>query len=106
MVGAASGMSNIYEACKVDSTGNCGKTTTREIGGFIGGFVGGSIGAELLTGGVMLVLGVVGVSSAPVLAIAAIGSFVVGGAVGGVAGATTGKWGADFIYESAESALR
>lgn len=54
----------------------------------------------------MLVLGVVGVSSAPVLAIAAIGSFVVGGAVGGVAGATTGKWGADFIYESAESALR
>ncbi|WP_254661674.1 hypothetical protein [Vibrio parahaemolyticus] len=106
VIGAASGMSNIYEACKVDSTGNCGKTTTREIGGFIGGFVGGSIGAELLTGGVMLVLGVVGVSSAPVLAIAAIGSFVVGGAVGGVAGATTGKWGADFIYESAESALR
>lgn len=106
VIGVASGMSSIYEACKVDSTGNCGKTTTREIGGFIGGFVGGSVGAELLTGSVMLVLGVVGVSSAPVLAIAAIGSFVVGGAVGGVAGATTGKWGADFIYESAESALR
>ncbi|WP_077605726.1 hypothetical protein [Salinivibrio kushneri] len=106
VLGAASGVDNIYEACKVDGTGDCGKTTTREIGGFIGGIYGGVGGSAAMTSGVLLVLGVVGVTSAPVLAIAAIGSFVVGGAIGGIAGSATGKWGADFIYESAESALR
>ena len=99
VIGAASGMSNIYEACKVDSTGNCGKTTAREIGGFIGGIYGGGIGSSAMTSGVLLVLGVVGVTSAPVLAIAAIGSFVVGGAIGGITGSASGKAIGDFAYE-------
>ncbi|OOE75637.1 hypothetical protein BZG25_15615, partial [Salinivibrio sp. ML198] len=106
VLGFASGVDNVYEACKVDGTGDCGQTTTREIGGFIGGISGGGVGSAAMTSGVLLVLGVVGVTSTPVLAIAAIGSFVVGGAIGGIAGSATGKWGADFIYESAESALR
>lgn len=104
VVGAASGMSNIYEACKVDSTGNCGKTTNREVWGFIGGayggIQGGTIGAELAVSavaGIALIIGVT--ASAPVLAVAAIGGAVAGGFVGGVAGGTTGKWGADFAYE-------
>ncbi|WP_198930059.1 hypothetical protein [Salinivibrio sp. PR6] len=106
VLGFASGVDNVYEACKVDGTGDCGQTTTREIGGFIGGISGGGVGSAAMTSGVLLVLGVIGVTSTPVLAIAAIGSFVVGGAIGGIAGSATGKWGADFIYESAESALR
>lgn len=99
VVGAASGMSNIYEACKVDGTGDCVQTTTREIGGFIGGIYGGGIGSSAMTSGVLLVLGVVGVTSAPVLAIAAIGSFVVGGAIGGITGSASGKAIGDFAYE-------
>jgi len=46
----------------------------------------------------MLALGVVGVTSAPVLAIASIGAFVAGGAIGGVAGATVGKSTGDLGY--------
>ncbi|OED67436.1 hypothetical protein A165_03145 [Vibrio tasmaniensis ZS-17] len=105
-IGIASGVDSIYEACKVDGSGECGETTSREVGGFIGGFYGGGVGGSAMSSGVLLVLGVVGITSAPVLAIAAIGSFVVGGAIGGIAGSATGKWGADFIYESAESVLR
>lgn len=104
VVGAASGMSNIYEACKVDSTGNCGKTTNREVWGFIGGayggIQGGTIGAELAVGavaGIALVIGVT--ASAPVLAVAAIGGAVAGGFVGGVAGGTAGKAGGDVVYD-------
>ncbi len=52
-----------------------------------------------MTSGVLLVLGVVGVTSAPVLAVAAIGSFVAGGAIGGVAGSTAGKAFGDELYE-------
>ena len=98
VVGAASGMSNIYEACKVDGTGDCGKTTTREVVGFIGGVYGGGLGGTAMTSGVLLVLGVAGVTSAPVLAVAAIGSFVVGGAIGGVAASTASKWFVDEMY--------
>ncbi|MEZ9495751.1 hypothetical protein AB4170_25720 [Vibrio splendidus] len=101
-LGVASGVSSIYDACKVDGSGECGKTTTREVGGFIGGWYGGSVGGSAMTSGVLLVLGVVGITSAPVLAIAAVGSFVVGGAVGGIAGSTAGKSagdGAYFVYE-------
>ncbi|MDK9756718.1 hypothetical protein KIV40_15210 [Vibrio sp. D173a] len=104
MVGAASGMSNIYEACKVDSTGDCGKTTTREIGGFIGGVYGGVKGggagvgiATAAVSGFALIIGVT--VSAPVLAIAAIGGAVVGGAIGGVSGSTVGKAGGDLVYD-------
>ncbi|MCG7490369.1 hypothetical protein MHN79_12800 [Vibrio sp. Of14-4] len=98
MIGAASGVDSIYEACKVDGTGDCGKTTTREVAGFIGAWGGGTIGAELGSGAVLLILGVVGVTSAPVLAVAGISSFVVGGAIGGVVGSTGGKWFVDEMY--------
>ncbi|KIF47504.1 hypothetical protein H735_27245 [Vibrio owensii CAIM 1854 = LMG 25443] len=47
VVGAASGMSSIYEACKVDGSGDCGKTTTREVVGFIGGVAGGATGKAI-----------------------------------------------------------
>ena len=104
VVGAASGMSNIYEACTVDGSGNCGKTTTRELVGFIGGIVGGIQGGNAGIGlavaavsGIALVIGVT--ASAPVLAIAAIGGAVAGGFVGGVAGSATGKAFGDVLYE-------
>lgn len=109
VVGAASGMSSIYEACKVDGSGNCGKTTTREVVGFIGGVVGGIQGGNVGVGlavtavsGIALVIGVT--ASAPVLAVAAIGGAVAGGFVGGVAGGATGKAIGDglyFLYENA-----
>ncbi|MEF1257080.1 hypothetical protein [Vibrio sp. M250220] len=47
-------------------------------------------------------MGIVGVTSAPVLAIASIGAFVAGGAVGGIGGSTIGKTIGDgfyFLYE-------
>lgn len=107
VVGAGSGMNNIYEACKVDGSGDCGKTTTREVVGFIGGVVGGIQGGNAGVGlavaavsGIALVIGVT--ASAPVLAVAAIGGAVAGGLVGGVAGTTAGKWGVDVIYEKVE----
>ncbi len=100
VLGAASGVNNIYEACKVDSTGNCGKTSSREVGGFLAGaYLGGQAGTWAV-GGVLLVLGT---ASAPVVAVASVGAFVVGGAVGGILGSTVGKAvgdGAYFIYES------
>lgn len=96
VLGAASGVNNIYEACKVDSTGNCGKTTSVEIGGFIGGLGGGTIGGKI---GVVLALSIAGAASAPIIAIATISGFVFGGAIGGIIGSTTGKAGAEFIYE-------
>lgn len=61
VLGAASGVNNIYEACKVDSTGNCGKTTSVEIGGLIGGLGGGTIGGKI---GVVLALSIAGAASA------------------------------------------
>ncbi|MFM2666617.1 hypothetical protein AAFX24_17435 [Vibrio mediterranei] len=98
VIGAASGMSNIYEACKVDSTGNCGKTTTREIAGFIGGWYGGVKGGTAGVGvAIALAIGVT--ASAPVLAIATIGGAVIGGAIGGVIGSTAGKAGGDLAYD-------
>lgn len=100
VLGAASGLNNIYEACKVDSTGNCAKTSSREVGGFLAGaYLGGQTGTWAV-GGVLLVLGT---ASAPVVAVASIGAFVAGGAVGGIVGSTVGKAvgdGAYFIYES------
>lgn len=96
VVGAASGMSNIYEACKVDGTGDCGKTTTREIGGFIGGWYGGVKGGTVGVGvAFVLAIGV----TAPALAIATIGGAVIGGAIGGVIGSTAGKAGGDLAYD-------
>lgn len=73
VLGAASGAKNIYDACSVDSSGECGKVTTREVARFIGGIYGGGIMGNAAVGGILLVLGVVGVTSAPVLAIASIG---------------------------------
>ncbi len=98
VLGAASGAKNIYDACSVDSSGECGKVTTREVVGFIGGIGGGTVGGNMASTGTILVLGVVGVTSAPVLAIAAIGAFVAGGAIGGIAGSAIGKTVGDSIY--------
>jgi hypothetical protein len=97
-LGVASGVNNIYEACNVNSTGNCGQTSSREVVGFLGGaYLGGQAGAWAV-GGVLLVLGT---ASAPVVAVASIGAFVVGGAIVGVVGTTAGKALGDVIYEKA-----
>ena len=100
-IGVASGVDSIYEACKVDGSGECGKTTTREIAGFVGGWYGGTqggtAGVGLAVGAVLLVVGVS--ASAPMLALAAIGGAVVGGGIGGVAGSTAGKWFVDEMYD-------
>ncbi|TMX38240.1 hypothetical protein DA100_10600 [Vibrio sp. Hep-1b-8] len=49
--------------------------------------------------GTILVLGIVGVTSAPVLSIASIGAFVAGGAIGGITGTAIGKTFGDILYE-------
>lgn len=101
-LGVASGVKNIYEACNVDSSGNCGQTTSKEVAGFIGGVGGGTLGASYATTGTLLILGIAGITSAPIVAVATIGAFVLGGALGGIAGTTGGKAagdGAYFIYE-------
>ncbi|MCS0114892.1 hypothetical protein NDJ00_11990 [Vibrio parahaemolyticus] len=98
VLGAASGAKNIYDACSVDGSGECGKVTTREVAGFIGGVGGGTVGGNMAATGTILVLGVVGITSAPVLAIASIGAFVAGGAIGGIAGSAIGKTVGDSIY--------
>lgn len=107
-LGVSSGVSAIYEACKVDGKGDFGKATTREVAGFIGGVAGGIQGGNAGVGlavaavsGIALVIGVT--ASAPVLAVAAIGGAVAGGFVGGVAGGAAGKAlgdGVYFLYES------
>ncbi len=103
VLGAASGISNIYEACKADNTGDCGETTSREVLGFIGGVVGGAKGGAVGAGvavsvisGIALIIGVTVL--VPVLAIAAIGGAVAGGLVGSVAGSTASKWFVDEMY--------
>lgn len=106
LVGALSGVDSIYEACKIDGSGECRKTTAREVAGFMGGWYGGLKGGSA---GVSLFVLAVGVTaSAPVLALAAIVGAVVGGAIGGLAGSTTGKVVSDgmfFLYENADETL-
>ncbi|MGF1904645.1 hypothetical protein [Aliivibrio salmonicida] len=104
LIGANSAMDNIYQACKVDSSGDCGKTTTREVAGFVGGAVGGikagSVGVGLAVtavSGIALVIGVT--ASVPVLTVAAISGAIAGGFVGGGIGGTAGKAGGDLAYE-------
>ncbi|XAW90070.1 hypothetical protein ABDK09_11190 [Vibrio sp. CDRSL-10 TSBA] len=101
-LGAASGVKNMYDACSKDIDGKCKKTATREIVGFSTGLYAGSVAGDLAVGGVLLVLGA---ASAPVIAVATIGAFVVGGAIGGSIGSTVGKASADFMYEYFESIL-
>jgi hypothetical protein len=95
-LGVASGVSNIYEACNVNGSGNCGQTTTREVGGFLGGWIGGGLAADVALGCVLLVLST---ASAPVIAIASIGAFVAGGAIGGTLGSAAGKGLGDTVYD-------
>ncbi|WP_244230873.1 hypothetical protein [Vibrio ouci] len=95
-LGAASGVNNIYDACNIDSEGNCGKTVAQEIGGFLGGLALGGKVATLAVGGVLLILGT---ASTPVVAVASIGAFAVGGAIGGIAGTNIGNVAGDIIYE-------
>jgi hypothetical protein len=97
LVGTVSSVDTIYEACRVDGTGECGKTTTREVAGFIGGLYGGAKGGA--AGVALFVLAVGVTASVPVLAIATISGAVIGGAVGGGVGSTAGQWAADFAYE-------
>lgn len=101
VLGAASGTKNVYDACSVDGSGECSKVVTREVMGFMGALWGGSVGGKVASGAMIIALGIIGITSAPIIAIASIGAFVAGGAVGGVAGATIGKTSGDFLYEGA-----
>lgn len=98
-LGVASGVKSTYEACTVNSDGNCTKTGIREVAGFLGGWIMGGSAAELAVGGTVFILG--GIASAPVLAVAGVTAFVVGGALGGSLGSSTSKVAVDFIYEKA-----
>ncbi|MEF1284931.1 hypothetical protein QTN94_13395 [Vibrio sp. M250220] len=60
---------------------------------------GGTTSGNIAAAGTLLVLGIVGVTSAPVLAIALIGAFVAGGVVGGITGTAIGKTFGDILYE-------
>lgn len=95
-LGVTSAVNSIYEACNVNSSGNCGKTTTREVSGFLGGWIVGGMVADIALGNVLLVLGT---ASAPVIAIASVGAFVVGGVIGGALGASAGKGLGDTVYD-------
>ncbi|EIX4880710.1 hypothetical protein MDT46_004162 [Vibrio vulnificus] len=101
-LGVASGVTSIYEACNINSSGECGKTVTKEVSAFIGGLVGGTAGGNL---GIILALGLVGTASAPVLAIATVGGFVLGGALGGSMTSYGAKEVAEIVYEYAEELL-
>ncbi|MDC5849448.1 hypothetical protein OPW32_09595 [Vibrio europaeus] len=98
-LGATSGVSSIYEACTVDESGECGKTTSREVFGFAGGWGGGVAGGSLATGMLVFGLSVVGVTAAPAIAVATVTGVVVGGVAGGVAGTSIGKAFGDVFYE-------
>lgn len=102
-LGAASGVKSTYEACNVNSDGNCVKTGAREVAGFLGGWILGGSVAELAVGGTVFILG--GIASAPILAIAGVIAFVAGGVLGGSLGSSTSKVAVDFIYEKAEHYL-
>lgn len=99
-IGAISGLDNIHTACSIEDNGQCEKTVTREVAGFLGGWYGGVQGGSIGVAAALLIVGVT--ASAPVLAIAAIGGAITGGAIGGIAGSTAGKAAGDainFIYE-------
>ena len=99
-IGSISALDNIHTACMVEDNGQCRKTATREVAGFLGGWFGGLQGGSIGVTTALLVVGVT--ASAPVLAIAAIGGAIAGGAIGGIAGSTIGKAAGDsinFIYE-------
>ncbi|WP_236733509.1 hypothetical protein [Aliivibrio fischeri] len=66
LIGANSAMDNIYQACKVDSSGDCGKTTAREVVRFVDGAVGGIKAVS----GIALVISVT--ASVPALTVAAL----------------------------------
>ncbi|QJY37954.1 hypothetical protein HOO69_10090 [Vibrio europaeus] len=99
LLGGASATKNIYDACSIDGTGDCGKTTTREVAGFFGGWFGGAVAGQAGIAAATLVLSVAGITSAPIVAIAVVGGAVAGGFYGGSAAAAGSKFAADFVYE-------
>ncbi|WP_163390405.1 hypothetical protein [Enterovibrio norvegicus] len=105
LLGVASSASNIYDACSIDSTGNCGKVSSEEAGGIFGSLIFGAATGKLAAGGVALMLGVAGITAAPVIAIASVGAFVAGGAMGGMKGADIGKRIGEQIYIAYEWAF-
>ena len=94
ILGGASAATYIYDACKVNGSGQCGETVAIEVGGFAGGWIGSSYGG---VGGVKiaLALGVAASLSAPVV----IGVVVIGGVTGAVGGGIVGAGGGKFFGE-------
>ncbi|NUY56181.1 hypothetical protein HLG76_06300 [Salinivibrio sp. EAGSL] len=99
MLGGASVADSIYEACNVDSYGECGRTTTRKTVGFISSIPAGTVGGQLAAAGTVLLLGAVGIASAPVIAVAAPAAFIVGGFTGGHYGGQAGEFAGDKLYQ-------
>lgn len=98
MLGGASVADSIYEACNVDSYGECGRTTAQKVGGFMSSIPAGTVGGQLAAAGTVLLLGAVGIASAPVIAVAAPAAFVVGGFTGGHYGGQAGEYLGDKAY--------
>lgn len=59
---------------------------------------GGTTSGNIAAAGSLLVLGIVGVTSAPALAIASIGAFIAVGVVGGIGGSMLGKATGDIMF--------
>ncbi|EJE8676125.1 hypothetical protein M5236_004872 [Vibrio parahaemolyticus] len=97
---AASAGGSIYEACVANENGQCGKTSTVEVVGFLGGLGGGVIGDVVgsAIGGATMVI--IGVSSAPVIGVAIATGAVVGSVSGGIIGGGAAKIAAESIYDS------
>ncbi|EJE4150267.1 hypothetical protein N5212_004761 [Vibrio parahaemolyticus] len=100
VLSAASAGGSIYEACAVNENGQCGKTSTVEVVGFLGGLGGGVIGDVVgsAIGGAAMVI--IGVSSAPIIGVAIATGAVVGSVSGGIIGGGAAKIAAESIYDS------
>ncbi|MGD8232743.1 hypothetical protein [Vibrio sp. TRT 1302] len=100
-LGAMSAGSNIYDACKTNGTSECGKKTIAEVTGLFAGILAGGVAGKVgvTVGGVALVM--IGVTSAPVIAIGVATSAAIGGALGGAYASGFGKMLAEKLYETA-----
>ncbi|WP_025740619.1 hypothetical protein [Salinivibrio socompensis] len=58
----------------------------------------GTVGGQLAAGGTVLLLGAVGIASAPVIAVAVPAAFVVGGLTSGYYGGKAGEYLGDKAY--------
>ncbi|EGQ9133260.1 hypothetical protein GA069_26070 [Vibrio parahaemolyticus] len=105
VLSAASAGNSIYDACVINESGKCAKTSTVEVVGFLGGLGGGVVGDVVgsTIGGTAMVI--IGVSSAPVIGVAIATGAVVGSVSGGIIGGGAAKIAAESIYDTLSDAV-